>query len=327
MPCGAQSFVQIVVILQQVGLNYVKYIVELLEIRSKNVPARGIDIGTGANCIYALLGCKLYNMHILATDIDAEALQIAKQNVTTNKMQDAIELRHNTNSAHVLKHVITAEDGVFDFCMCNPPFFATEEEAIQSIHGNTKTDCHATITEMVTPGGEVAFVQTMIQDSLLLKQQIVWYTTLLGKKSSLKLLKKQLQEQYQAKRVLSKELKQGKTARWVLAWTWTEEAAPKIQIKPIMQVPCKANASLQDLYGQVLQVFSELQWQVVQKKPHLVVLKIILPLLTLLGTKACMPSDYKIFAARTTAVHDASREHCHFKRATRGNTKIVHYIK
>ena len=53
----------------------------------------------------------------------------------------------------------------FDFCMCNPPFFETMEEAGL----NPKTSCGGTPAEMVCPGGEKAFITRIIEDSITLK--------------------------------------------------------------------------------------------------------------------------------------------------------------
>lgn len=54
----------------------------------------------------------------------------------------------------------------FDFCMCNPPFFETIEEAGL----NPKTSCGGTVQEMVCPGGERAFITRIIEDSVQLRQ-------------------------------------------------------------------------------------------------------------------------------------------------------------
>ena len=53
--------------------------------------------------------------------------------------------------------------------MCNPPFFASMEEAGQ----NPATAFSGTATEMVCSGGELAFVTRMVSDSLALQVSIL----------------------------------------------------------------------------------------------------------------------------------------------------------
>ncbi|KAI7842940.1 hypothetical protein COHA_003449 [Chlorella ohadii] len=60
------------------------------------------------------------------------------------------------------------------FCMCNPPFFESLEEAGR----NPATAYGGTAPEMVYPGGELAFVSGMVQDSLALRGAVHWYTTM-----------------------------------------------------------------------------------------------------------------------------------------------------
>ena len=63
----------------------------------------------------------------------------------------------------------------FDFCMCNPPFFTS----VKTANGTSRTDrrpqpnavCTGSMSEMVTTGGEVEFVNGIITDSLVLKEQ------------------------------------------------------------------------------------------------------------------------------------------------------------
>jgi 23S rRNA (adenine1618-N6)-methyltransferase len=63
---------------------------------------------------------------------------------------------------------VMREGEQFDFCMCNPPFFESMEEA----GANPRTACGGTMEEMVCPGGEQAFIQHIINDSVHLKEQI-----------------------------------------------------------------------------------------------------------------------------------------------------------
>jgi 23S rRNA A1618 N6-methylase RlmF len=52
--------------------------------------------GTGACCVYPLLGARLCKWSFLATDIDPISLDLAAQNVARNNMQEKIELRQST---------------------------------------------------------------------------------------------------------------------------------------------------------------------------------------------------------------------------------------
>ena len=69
--------------------------------------------------------------------------------------------------SHVLVGVVKEEER-FDFCMCNPPFFSSMQEAGL----NPWTACGGTEAEMVCVGGEEAFVARIIDDSVKLKHAI-----------------------------------------------------------------------------------------------------------------------------------------------------------
>jgi 23S rRNA (adenine1618-N6)-methyltransferase len=45
---------------------------------------------------------------------------------------------------------------------------------------------------MVVEGGELAFVRAMIADSRVLRNRIHWYSSMCGKKATLKLLRQEL---------------------------------------------------------------------------------------------------------------------------------------
>ncbi|KAG6548846.1 hypothetical protein Mapa_009608 [Marchantia paleacea] len=80
--------------------NYIHWIDDLLSVspapwHSENPSQiRGVDIGTGANCIYPLLGAALLGWHFVATDITPVALHWAKTNVEQNPQYgEHIEIR------------------------------------------------------------------------------------------------------------------------------------------------------------------------------------------------------------------------------------------
>jgi 23S rRNA A1618 N6-methylase RlmF len=107
-------------------------------------------------------------------------------------------------------------------CMTNPPFYDLNED----VQENEETVCAGTDLEMKTFGGEVAFIASMIVDSLILRESVLWYTAMVGKKSSLKVLKKLLlQEGVPLSHIFTTVFAQGVTHRWGLGWTFVPEAA------------------------------------------------------------------------------------------------------
>lgn len=129
---------------------------------------------------------------LLFVDVTNVALEWAQKNVESNpRLAELIEIRNaNAPSSesesvvreaarekilepaedvampkpHILVGVVKESES-FDFCMCNPPFFESIEEAGL----NPKTSCGGTAEEMVCPGGELAFVTQIIEDSVSLK--------------------------------------------------------------------------------------------------------------------------------------------------------------
>jgi len=73
---------------------------------------------------------------------------------------------------------------------------------------------------MIYPGGEVAFLRKLIDESLVLRQRVQWYSSMVGKLESLKELLVTLKEKSITNTAI-KELIQGhKTRRWALAWSF-----------------------------------------------------------------------------------------------------------
>lgn len=73
---------------------------------------------------------------------------------------------------------------------------------------------------MVTKGGEVAFVTKMIDESLDLRDRIQWYTSMLGKLSSVTVLVEALIKHGNHNYAVTEFVQGSKTKRWALAWSW-----------------------------------------------------------------------------------------------------------
>uniref|UniRef100_UPI0035655618 RlmF-related methyltransferase n=1 Tax=Ilyobacter sp. TaxID=3100343 RepID=UPI0035655618 len=100
--------------------DYIHYIADLLEGRKKGV--RVLDIGTGANCIYPIIGSQSYNWDFVASDIDPKSIDNAKKIVDSNKvLKNKIILKLQKNRNDIFEGIIEKEDK-FDLTMCNPPF-------------------------------------------------------------------------------------------------------------------------------------------------------------------------------------------------------------
>lgn len=81
---------------------------------------------------------------------------------------------------------------------------------------------------MVTEGGEVAFVQQMIEDSCKLGTLCQWYTSMLGKLSSVHTVLDTLKAA-DVRNWAVKEFVQGtKTRRWAVAWSFQSARPTKV---------------------------------------------------------------------------------------------------
>ena len=73
---------------------------------------------------------------------------------------------------------------------------------------------------MITPGGEVAFIETLIEQSLVLKTQVLWYTSMFGKLSSVSVIVQKLLDNGITNWAVT-EFVQGKgTRRWAVGWSF-----------------------------------------------------------------------------------------------------------
>lgn len=116
----------------------------------------------------------------------------------------------------------------FDFVMTNPPFYASDDEAAVLRRGDQRYRTDMSFCESTYPnGGEVGFVMDMIHDSLYLRQRISWYTSMLGRKSSLDKIRKFMRRLglFSKGGVRVTEFVQGKACRWGIAWTFLEVPA------------------------------------------------------------------------------------------------------
>ncbi|MBN3322585.1 MET16 methyltransferase, partial [Atractosteus spatula] len=186
-----------------------------------------VSAGTGASCIYPLLGATMNGWYFLATEVDDICYNYAKKNVEQNNLSDLIKVVKVPQKTLLMDALKEETAIVYDFCMCNPPFFANQLEAKGVNSRNARRPPPSSVntggvTEIMAEGGELEFVKRIIHDSLQLKRRLRWYSCMLGKKCSLAPLKEELKKQGVPK-VTHTEFCQGRTMRWALAWSFCDD--------------------------------------------------------------------------------------------------------
>ena len=114
--------------------DYVHYVADLLASSHQGVVPKKkgvqvLDIGTGANCIYPLIGVSEYRWQFVASDINAASLANAQKILDANpKLAQQITLRIQTSPNAVFNSIVHDNEW-FDLSMCNPPFHTSLAEA------------------------------------------------------------------------------------------------------------------------------------------------------------------------------------------------------
>lgn len=155
-------------------------------------------------------------------DIDKKSLEYARKNVKLN----GLEGRINVVSRNPTESLIPLDDLEIDsigFCMTNPPFYESEEEMLRSANQKSRppsTTCTGVKTEMVTEGGEVGFVERILEESLVLRKRVQWYTSMFGFSSSVTRLLEKLKDHRIDNYAVTEFVQGNKTRRWAVAWSF-----------------------------------------------------------------------------------------------------------
>lgn len=227
--------------------DYIHYLADLLGASTGGkIPTgshiKGLDIGCGANCIYPLLGSRSYDWSFVGCDIDNLAVKTAQLLVDANKnISKKIKIRQQKNKQSIFSGVINKTDK-FAFTMCNPPFHSSMEKATagsllkqknlskkaiittqhkHAVENNKKSELNfaGQAHELSCEGGEIAFVKQMVEESVLFKTQVCWFTCLLSKSENVNPLKKLLEKKnVQQMKVI--EMAQGHKISRFIAWTY-----------------------------------------------------------------------------------------------------------
>jgi 23S rRNA (adenine1618-N6)-methyltransferase len=207
--------------------EYIHHVAEALSINNASA-IHCLDIGVGANCIYPIIGVVDYGWTFVGSDVDLSSLQNAQSIIDNNPvLNNKIELRKQSNQSNIFQGIIRPDDR-FDLSICNPPFHRSQAEASAGSMrkaknlGQKKTNepvlnFGGQANELWCEGGETQFIQTMIRESVHLKDQCRWFTTLVSKQENLKTAYKKLKS-VEAKEVKTIEMQLGNKMSRILAW-------------------------------------------------------------------------------------------------------------
>lgn len=215
--------------------EYIHLVADLLaEYNDSTIPKGDrincLDIGTGASCIYPIIGVTEYNWNFIGTDIDANSIKAARNIVGANKgLKGKITFRLQKNPRNILANILSAKDKI-DITICNPPFHATVTELlngnkrkVKNLTGkptkSAKFNFSGRVNELVYDGGEFRFIQNMISESKMFASNCFWFSSLVSKESNLKKIQPLLQKNNATKtKILN--IKTGNKMSRIIAWTY-----------------------------------------------------------------------------------------------------------
>lgn len=230
--------------------NYVAWIQALLDSTSPSYSNKydsdrrvtGLDIGTGASAIYTLLCLKARpNWTMCATDIDKKSFDAAARNLALNNLMTRTKLLQATELNPVIPISALGVDHL-DFTICNPPFFTSQSDMSSSLKGEGKSSrpnatCTGAEVEMVCPGGDLGFVTKMVNESLVLREKVHWYTSMLGKLDSAKAIVTLLKKHKITNWAVGVIDTGASTKRWIVAWSFGD-LRPRNVSGLVLSLPC-----------------------------------------------------------------------------------------
>lgn len=195
---------------------------------------RVLDIGTGANLVYPLVGHAEYGWSFVGSDIDEAALANAAKILEKNPDIAAdVELRHQPVWDNIFTGLLRGGEH-FELTMCNPPFHNSPDEVLAVSQrkwnnlgkpGAKKGSAQPRLnfggggTELWCNGGERAFVKSMIEQSAGIPKRVLWFTSLVSKAENLVHIEAVLKKAKVAE-TQTIAMTQGQKQSRLVAWTF-----------------------------------------------------------------------------------------------------------
>ena len=213
--------------------DYLHYLADLLAIQNDGkIPigseVRCLDIGVGANCIYPILGNRIYGWSFVGSDLDPLAIRNARQIVAKNTtLTGDIELSVQPDPNSIFNNILKPGE-YFDLVLCNPPFHASASAArvgsqrkISRLKGKKIAapvlNFGGQSNELWCPGGEEQFIGKMIVESSHWRTSVGWFTVLVAMSKHLPVIYHAL-KMAGAAEVTTIGMSQGSKISRIVAW-------------------------------------------------------------------------------------------------------------
>ena len=108
--------------------DYIHHLADLLAQDSGEIPKNAtiLDIGTGANCIYPLIGVHEYGWRFTGSEVNPQAFASAQAIINGNPgLTRQIRLRRQKEGQAIFTGIIHKNE-TYDATLCNPPFHDSE---------------------------------------------------------------------------------------------------------------------------------------------------------------------------------------------------------
>lgn len=159
------------------------------------------------------------------TDVDAHSLKCAQHNITANGLGERIKLKQMQAQGPLLPlDLLKIEE--LDFSMTNPPFYSSHQDFQDNANGKlprktpSSAVCAGAENEMICEGGDVGFVLRILEESLVLRDRVQWYTAMLSKLASLQQIVAKLKDHGITNYAVTSLQPGQKTKRWAVAWSF-----------------------------------------------------------------------------------------------------------
>lgn len=194
---------------------------------------RVLDIGTGANMVYPIIGVKEFGWSFVGTETDPVAMKNAQEIVAKNlNLQQRVEIRLQEDEGDIFWGMMK-ENEYFELVVCNPPFHGSAKEAeeaskrkVRNLKGKTgdavTLNFGGRSTELWRPGGEEKFLADMVRESAEFAENCLWFSSLVSKHTTLKPTYERLREA-NAVKVKTIPMGQGQKSSRILAWSFGDD--------------------------------------------------------------------------------------------------------